>query len=360
MSSGVSNSQLDSGALPGLPLQVRGKTLLIMMLSVPLCLLAAAVDHYLLNGLIHDYSVAHPIQVVWWVAILSTPHIIASIVTFADADYLRHYKRPLARAVFVGTLLGVGLPLLAGFLLMPMNQPPTLSALLSYGGNAALVVAAAYTTYHNLQQQYGISLMLMREKPVFIHHLWKWITIVPASLIFIGMNFLHLGQPYQIWERCMAVAAVNLLIAAIIAGIIIHRYLKRPDRSDIGLAYFCANGLMIVSCFFLAMKGYILFAMLTPRLVHDLTAYWIYMVHDENRNAAHMRNPFYALPKKIGIGPAITCIPLSFVIGFILLEVGQTAFLIGFFVVMLNYIHYYIEGIIWKRGTPHRQHVPFV
>jgi hypothetical protein len=359
MSSGAPSATLDSGALPNLPMQVRGRTLLIMMLSVPLCILAALADTYLFGGYIHNYSLENPIRVVWWVAILSTPHILASIVTFADREYLAHYKKPLLKATAIGVALGIGLPLIAGLTLLSSTQPITMGNMLSHGSSISLIAAAAYTTYHNLQQQYGISLMLMREKPDFIHHLWKWITIIPASLIFIGMNFLHLGEKYEIWERCMAVAAVNLFLAALIAAYIIWRYMKRPDRSNIGLAYFCANAAMIAACFFLAMNGYILFAMLTPRLVHDLTAYWIYMVHDENRNTDKMRNPFYALPRKIGLRPVIVCIPLSFILGFALLKMGQTGFIISFFVVMLNYIHYYIEGIIWKRGTPHRQHVPF-
>ena len=360
MSSDAPSVPFDSGALPNLPLQVKARTLLIMMASVPLCILASLIDTYVFNGAVRHYSLDHPLKVVWWIAVLSTPHIIASLVTFADREYIVHYRRPLTKAVIIGCILGIGLPLGAGYLLLPPDLPETFANIMSFGGSVSLVAAAAYTTYHNLQQQYGISLMLMREKPLFIYHLWKWITIIPAGLIFIGMNFLHLGESYDIWPRCMAVAAVNLFIAAFIAAYIIYAYMKKPGYSRMGLAYFCANGAMIASCFFLAMNGYILFAMLTPRLVHDLTAYWIYMVHDDNRNTDRMRNPFYAGFKKIGIRPAIVCIPLSFLLGFVLLRISQSAFIVGFFVVMLNYIHYYIEGIIWKRGTPHRQHVPFI
>ena len=352
----------DSGALPNLPYKVKATTLLIMMLTVPAGILVALADNYLFHDGMRLYAENHPIKVAWWIALLSTPHIVASFFTFADRDYIRHYAPQLTKGIIISVILGICLPLGFGYLLRPDNmQDIDFSYLATFDGHATLVAAAFYTTYHNLQQQYGISLMLMQEKPTLLHHLWKWITIIPASLLFVGMLLFHeINQWNDAWPRFVLVAAINWIPGGIVAFLIITRYLKKPGYSKIGLAYFCANALMLLVSFGLVLKGYVLIAMLMPRVIHDLTAYWIYMVHDENRNADTLRNPVYALPAKIGIGPAWLCVPLSFVLAYLMLEIAEGFHLFNFLIIVLNFLHYYIEGYIWKRGTPHRSYVPFI
>ncbi|NBX65704.1 MAG: hypothetical protein EBQ96_01745 [Proteobacteria bacterium] len=350
----------DSGARPNLPLEVKGRTLLIMMITAPLGIVAALIDAYIFNNALRDYAFNNPERVVWWVAVLSTPHIIASLVTFADREYISLYAKPLKKGVLIAVLLGLIIPVAVGMLLNPGNVPYTdIGAMAHFGAGASLLIAALYTTYHNLQQQYGVALMLMKQPATFIHHLWKWITIIPATLVFLGMQYNHEGLDWEYWPNVKAIAAVSMALAVIVAGRIAWQYTRRPDWSHVGLAFFGANAAMLVISFGLVLKGYILIAMLMPRVIHDLTAYWVYMVHDENRNATTMRNPIYALPAKIGIRPVWFCVPLSFIIGYALLVLSQDMFVLTFFVLSLNYIHYYLEGIIWKRGSPHRQHVPF-
>ncbi|MBU6235653.1 MAG: hypothetical protein KGQ41_07390 [Alphaproteobacteria bacterium] len=349
----------DSGALPNLPMQVKAKTLLAMMITAPLGIVAAMIDAYGFNNALRNYAFENPSIIVWWVAVLSTPHIIASLVTFADREYLHHYAKPLKKAAIISVILGFCIPLVVGFILKPPYTDMDLGHIAHYGADVSMVIAAFYTTYHNLQQQYGVGLMLMKQKPEFIHQLWKWITIVPAGFIFLGMQYNHEGLVWDMWPRVVAMAVTTMIVACIVGGIIIRQYLKRPDHSKIGLMYFCANAAMLLISLGLCVKGYVMIAMLMPRVIHDLTAYWIYMVHDENRNADKMRNPFYAPFKKLGIGPAILCVPLSFVLAYIMLNASREAYIISAFVFSLNYMHYYLESIIWKRGTPHRQYVPF-
>ncbi len=357
----MTTAAFDSGALPNLPLQVKAKTLLVMMITAPLGIVAAMIDAYVFDNALRDYAFHNPIKVMWWIAILSTPHIIASLVTFADQEYLKHYASKLKKSVVIAVILGILIPLAVGYVLKPEDAHHlSIGALANFGSEASLVIAAFYTTYHNLQQQYGISLMLMQERPAFIHHLWKWITIIPAGIVFLGMQYHHEGVDWGVWPQTITISAVSMVLACAVAGRIIWQYMQKPGYSKIGLAYFCANAAMLLISLGLVVKGHILIAMLMPRVIHDLTAYWIYMVHDENRNAATMHNPIYALPKKFGIGPAAFCIPLSFIIGYALLKLSQGTYIVGFLVISLNYIHYYLEGHIWKRGTPHRQHVPFI
>lgn len=350
----------DSGALPDLPLQVKARTLLVMMLTVPMGIVAAMIDAYGFNNALRDYAFNNPERMVWWIAVLSTPHIIASLFSFADREYIAHYKKPLLKGTVIAVLLGLIIPVLVGMALNPGDAPYTdIGAMAHYGAGASLVIAALYTTYHNLQQQYGISLMLMRQPANFIHHLWKWITVIPATIVFLGMQYNHQGMNWEYWPQAQAAAAVSMTLALIVASRIAWEYTRRPDWSRIGLAYFGANAAMLIVSFGLVLNGYVLIAMLMPRVIHDLTAYWVYMAHDENRNADVMRNPIYALPAKIGISPAWLNVPLSFVIGYALLVMSRETFALTFFVLSLNYIHYYLEGIIWKRGSLHRRYVPF-
>lgn len=332
---------LDSGALPELPLKVRNKTLLAILMLIPLFGGTALVDMLFLDGAVHNWMMMDPGEIAYWAAVLTVPHIVASLVTFADRDYVRAYKPHLIKGGIIATALGFGVPLLLG----PMG---------------ILLVMAFYTMYHNLMQQYGISLMMCRQPATTDYQFWRWLTIIPAGVAYTALMASMHPWVNAHWADIVLVIGGLLAVATLFGVRLVMTVFKNPQHTKIGLIYLLMNMSMLYVCFGLIATGYGFMATLLPRLTHDLTAFWIYMVHDQNRNADKVRNPVYFLPKKIGIPPALVCAPLAIGITYVLMNVSQNLYMVSLFVTSLNFMHYYMETYMWKRGTLHRTYVPFV
>ncbi len=328
-----------SGALGGLPMEVRYTTLLAIMFTVPFAAILALSDQLFFKASVYGFMNAQPKEIAYWAAILSMPHIVASLVTFADKEYIQHYRKPLTHGLLISLGLGFGLPFIFG----PMGT---------------LFVMAFYTMYHNLMQQYGITLMMLRQPPNNDFIIWKWLTIVPAGLTYLVLLGGDNPVIAEYQDLAVYVLGACLFIAAFFGFRFAQEVMKKPN-SKTALTYFIFTGIELYVCFFLIISGYVLLATLVPRIVHDLTAFWIYMVHDQNRNADKVRNPVYALPKKIGIPPVLLCVPISLAISYFLIFSRENLYALSMVVIALNFMHYYMESYMWKRGTPHRQYVPF-
>lgn len=322
------------------PLPVRNKLLFAILSVIPIAASIGIIDTFFLNHTIRNWMISDPRQIAYWTAVLTVPHIIASLVTFADKEYLRHYRKTLTKGSLISLALGFGVPILLG--------PPGI-----------LIAMAFYTMYHNLMQQYGISLMMARQTPTFDFQVWKWLTVIPGGVAYTVLIAPNMGIGYDTDTAIMG-CGIALFIATIFGFRFVRTILKNPNHTKIGLYYFISNMAMLYVGFGLILAGYGFLATLVPRVIHDLTAFTIYMVHDRNRNALTVHNPVYALPKKLGISPLVLCVPLSIAISYFFMNVLGNLFLVSLFVVSLNFMHYYMEGHMWKRGTPHRQHVPFV
>lgn len=351
----------DSGAKPSLPMDVRNKTLLAIMGIVPLAAILAIIDKPLLGGIVIGNMISSPHEIAYWTAILTVPHIVASLVTFADREYVTHHKKNLLRAIGLAALLAFAAPFIIGIGHSALTGIPANSYMeyASQGTMGTLVIMAFYTMYHNLMQQYGISLMMLRQPPTFSYQMWRWFTIIPAGLAYTALMFTHALKSDAIWDISILLIGICLIVATLFGLRFLVTVFKNPNRTRTGVIYLLANMALLYVCFGLMLGGYGFMAMLVPRLTHDLTAFWIYMVHDQNRNSDKIRNIFY-WPKKIGIQPIFLCVPIALAISLVLLTLSKSLFMVTAFVTSLNYIHYYMEGYMWKRGEPHRLHVPFV
>ena len=363
MSSQTTAMPFDSGALPNLPMQVKNKTLLGIMAIPVIFALLAILDKPVFGGAILANMITNPRDIAFWTAVLTVPHIVASLLTFVDREYIVHHKSRLMKGSVIALLLGFGVPFATGWFL---------SAILGYevhnwieygstlGSMGTLVVMAFYTMYHNLQQQYGIALMMARQSPTFDYQIWRWFTILPAGLGYTVLMTSEIPEINQNMDLAILVIGLSLGIATIFGIRFIKTIRANPNHTKIGLIYFLSNMLLLYVCFGLIVSGYGFMATLVPRLTHDFTAFWVYMVHDENRNATKVHNPIYALPKMMGMHPWLLCAPIAIAVSAALMNVANNLFMVSLFVTSLNFMHYYMEGYMWKRGTPHRQHVPFV
>lgn len=330
-----------SGALSGLPLQVQYKTLLKFMGFAPLALFLVALDQMLLDGAFRHAMHLDAETMINLMAILTFPHIIASLVSFADPEYARFYKKPLLR----GLAISFALPLVS-------------IAVTGVGG--VMMAVAFYSLYHNIMQQFGIASMMLGKRPDKTYNIMKWLLVLPSCLGYAVVTFPFFPGMADYRELYMQLVGAMLAIACLLA---LHYYLKihkDPSVPIIGKQYFASNALWMLVSYILIVTGYDNFAILVSRVVHDFTAYWIYMVHDQNRNRDKVHNPIYILPNMLGLKPRHVLLPFSIGISIGLLMLEGSGYLMAIIIAAFNVMHYYIEGHTWKRGTPHRRYVPFV
>ena len=142
--------------------QVDCRWLLALYGVIPLSLSIVAIDTLLLDqALLNAYLPSYPEQWAFWAVIFGLPHIVASLVTMADREYVAHYRHSLTWPLlfFAGiSVLGVVGP-----------QPVSYQLLLG--------VIALYTGYHVLAQQLGLTLMMMNTAPSRAFKAWKWIAL---------------------------------------------------------------------------------------------------------------------------------------------------------------------------------------
>lgn len=104
--------------------------------------------------------------------------------------------------------------------------------------------------------------------------------------------------------------------------------------------------------------GYSLFVILIPRVIHDVTAYIVYITHDRNRNKHEPVNSIYRLTSFTRLSPVILLPLLSIGFAFVLTSYRQYA-LISILILTMSFLHYYFEGFIWRGANPHRRYVNF-
>jgi len=317
--------------------------LLALYAVIPLSALLVGLDLLLWDGwLAADVLPGDPNDWPLWAVLFGLPHIIASMLTMANAEYLAHYRRSL-------------LPPLCLFLLIAIAghfgpQP------LSY--NLLFVFLAFYTIYHVLAQQLGLTLMMLGARPDRLYNCWKWLAILAGFAIYInvyGTRFL--GQ----WT----VAGINgyqlmsALAAALCAAVVVLSWrLARRAAPGIGRWYLWANAAMLVSALLINEAGYTLFVILIPRVIHDLTAYSVYITHDRNRNRSGAGSLCYRLTHASAWSPFIV-LPLTSLLIAYALTSHQHYPWVNITILTVSFLHYYYEGFIWRGPNPHRQYVAF-
>ncbi len=317
--------------------------LLALYAVIPLSIALVALDVLLWNGwLLNEVLPDDPNDWPIWAVLFGLPHIIASMLTMADGEYLSYYRRtllwPFCLFLFIAIAGHFG------------PQP------LSY--NLLFVFLAFYTIYHVLAQQLGLTLMMLGRRPDRLFTCWKWLAIMAGFAIYInvyGMRFLGdwalLGiNGYQL---------MSLLAAGLCAGVLLLSWrLARLAKRGVGRWYLWANAAMLVSALVINEVGYTLFVILIPRVIHDLTAYSVYITHDRNRNRAGDGSWCYRLTHASGWSPFIVLPVSSLLVAYALNSYQHFAW-INILILTLSFLHYYFEGFIWRGPNPHRQYVAF-
>ena len=305
------------------------KGLTLVYLVIPLFFVVILGDHYLFEGVLRAMLPRHPEQLLWYTLLFNVPHFFASFFTFADKEYLAVYKKKL--------LLGIPLIALMAFLF------PLVSI------NLTVLYLVLYTMYHNVSQQTGIASLVMKCRG------WRVTTWRYANIILgLYLYALVYPSPFSHVVHLYALPVISVLsIISVMLTFLIARKSATPEGK-----YYAWGTSSIAGIGILAYAlGYPFFVSTALRIVHDLTAFIFYIIHDMNRNRVIMHNLIYRfiLPKTslfvVGI-PALAVLLTYFAQG-----EGTSMVIQAFFLLAVS--HFYIEGFMWKNGSPHRAALTF-
>lgn len=316
--------------------------LLALYAVIPLTLAFVVTDILLLDGQLFHSMPADPARWAFWTVVFGLPHIIASLITMADRDYLSHYRKSLLW------------PLLffAGISFAGVFGPQPLSYDLLF------ILLAFYTIYHVLAQQLGLTLMMMGIAPSTCYRWWKWLSILAGTAVYMMVFGAHLLR--GVYLGPFALESVLTLVSGLLCIAVVALALRLMDSSKntLGLWYMWGNVALVVSAFFVNELGYTLFVILMPRIVHDITAYMVYVTHDTNRNKAKPVNWVYRATHFTRLPPVLLLPLLSIGLAYALTSYQKYA-MISAVVITVSLLHYYFEGFIWRGPNPHRAHLVF-
>jgi uncharacterized membrane protein len=112
--------------------------------------------------------------------------------------------------------------------------------------------------------------------------------------------------------------------------------------------------------------GYTLLALLSARVIHDLTAFMFYSVHGHNRKE-ESSNLIYTSFLTKNIPPliltpvlAISSNLMYLYLVFLTKEIPFLNSILIFGYVLMALFHYNLEGVIWRKDSPVRNYVPVV
>jgi hypothetical protein len=303
-----------------LPAFVSTKWLARINLLIPVLYALAVIDLYAFHGALRQRAPEGMDRLFLFPFFFGYPHILLSLFSFFDADYLRAYRARL--------LWGL---------------PPILIAvawLVTRSTELVLAVFTSVSVCHVFAQQTGIARGFTKATPLQFGA-WRFLCVVPFS----ALPFFRLVP--QIALPCFVAVASSAIFAI---------FLLRSASSRSGFWYlFGCQGLVLVTLH-LSILNYPLFVVLIPRVVHDLTALYFYAVHDRNRNAFEVRN--LLLQPLRGLGQRWT-MALPFALGLGAFTLNAFVFRSTMAVLLtLNFVHFYTESFMWRRGAPHRSAVP--
>jgi hypothetical protein len=325
-------AQAPAAGAPTTPLvAVRFDRLLLPYAIVPLSLIFVAIDALALRGRLAAALPQHPDRLAFFTLFFNFPHIVASHIILLDREYLKTYWRRIAGAALVIVTLT---------LLLRVAGP-------AWSAPAILLV----TAFHILSQQVGLTGAQLRTKD-WSFPAWKWLTIV----LGVGSFQLALSNPAGGPAERLAGLAATLVLA--VPWVLIALRLSGRSATASGKRYLWANQALIAVGIGVSFAGYPLFGLLMPRVVHDLTAFYVYGVHDTNRNAGRPPNALYAASSRLGLPPWLVGPVVAVVFAFWAEHLSGPNLSLHL-VYWMSAFHYYLEGVVWRGGSIHRQSAPF-
>jgi hypothetical protein len=299
---------------------------------VPLVVLVVLLDQVVLHGALRQRMPRHPDDLPFFTLIFNVPHLIASHLILIDSGYLRHHGRFLLIGVAVLLLLTGGVALLGD---------------IPFGIATVLV-----TYYHVFGQQIGLAGAQVRTADGSFAA-WRWLTLgagLSAMLSLFGPRF---GVTPRVSSWLVVGAAASTLASMGAAWRLSGKSATAGGRR----AVWAGQALLAVMLACVVFR-YTIFAVAMVRIVHDLSAFYVYIVHDRNRNLGEGKNLILGPLLRLGVPTFLAGPLLAIVLAYwVQHSLGHTLSL--HVVYWLSALHYLMESVVWKRGSPHREHVAF-
>ncbi|MGR8941522.1 MAG: hypothetical protein ACU83V_00900 [Gammaproteobacteria bacterium] len=330
-------------------LTVSFRLILALYLIIPLCVLLQLFDGWFWNNFLQENLPSNTGHFLLYQILFGTPHILAStLLLCSNGDYFKLYKpRILRMTVAIAIIFGIG------------------SLFLPY--HVFYVGVAAWTVLHVLKQQHGLARGICRL-PAPHFYLLLGLSVAAGLLIYLGI-FLEARLTAEL-VQWITIVAGSLCVLLALATV----YSQRYASTAFGKWFLWSNTLLVLSSYYLFMCHYYFLAILAPRLVHDITAYFFYVTHDFNRHHRQPHNWLYRQAKKWHVHCFVVLPALSFGLAFLLQAYGDylvnlitdywfgveirkavTLGLLGY----LGLMHYYTESFTWKQGSPYRRYIAF-
>lgn len=263
--------------------------------------------------------------------IFENPHIIASNIMLLDREYLAYYRRDLIiRLGLVATI--------------------SLFVIVLLGDRVFYTLFYGWTIYHVARQQLGIGKML-NQATSRLYEIWSSLFIGGALAVAIGVGFFKTTSlPISSAKLSAAIILWTALVA--IGGFILCFQINNPP----GRLFLIANVSLLAVSTLAFLAGLPLLAILLPRIVHDTTAFIIYINHDMNRNTPVAKHFLYKTFH--GVLPIwLTLVLLALIWGGLVTYSGINWMIL--IIIALTLAHYTTEGFTWKFGTLHRKYLHF-
>ena len=260
--------------------------------------------------------------------IFENPHIVASNVMMLNREYLQFYKRKLV----------VGLCLIIGLSLVLITL---------FGVKAFLTFFYTWTIYHVIRQQIGIGKMINRESSR-IYTIWSWLFLIISLVIAFGVGYFHADTLIVPRQTLLFTLSVLLSLFSVFSVICLMRLENRQ-----GKLFLAANVALVLTAVLALYTGFPLFVILLPRIVHDTTAFIIYINHETNRSTPRRKLFLYRAIPSLPIWA--TLLTFSLLWGAALTYSGT--WITVWIAIGLALVHYLTEAFTWRHGSLHRKYL---
>ncbi|MBP6888360.1 MAG: hypothetical protein KBC21_01535 [Candidatus Pacebacteria bacterium] len=255
------------------------------------------------------------------------PHIIASFFMFLEKEYRSAYKVAVYKKLLTLVVLGI--------ILLVTHEAFFYSAVI------------IYTLYHVVRQQFGVSKFYGTSEGYLLNGLLVS-SVAVGSIAFFSTIVPINGTVLQ------STSIVGLL------GVLIFILFGKESRRNLYLLFFMLS--FACSAFLFGM-GYILLGLLSIRIVHDITAFIFYGVHNHNRKKDG-HNILFNLPLLKTVSPLILTVVFALTINLFYIylvslfrDTISAAFMLTAIYYIVSVMHYFTESKVWKRGSLARNYI---
>jgi hypothetical protein len=288
---------------------------------LPLTLGVVVFDKFFLGGVLLRLLPRDPHSSFVFLIFFSLPHITASTLSWFDAKYFASYKQFYA---------------LFAALLSFFIYPESVFTILYYG-------VFLWTPLHVAGQQLNLVRRSLKNDSQTGHKIWVYSSYLFLLTLYV---FVIHGQSFKIPYFAFSSLELLSFSSLVFTASSIHLF-YRASSADAFWAIL-RNTAMISICGLFVIEGYTFFAILVLRVIHDITAFEIYIRHARNRGDDNF------LFKVLNFDPGILTIVLSIGLSYPLTYFSYSSGTVIRLIVILSAFHYITDLFVWRKGTPHR------